>query len=133
MTPGIGVGPRGVDVGEHDDVGVDERVGVVGPDLGDPVVPVRLEHRDDALPAVAARPRGGEHRGDLGRQMAVVVDERGARVDAADVEPAGDPAEPGECVGDVVRLDADRHRHRGRARGVHHVVHAAQRQLDVDE
>ena len=51
VTPGIGVVPDAVDVGEHDDVGIDERVGVVGPDLGDAVVPVRLEHRDDALPA----------------------------------------------------------------------------------
>ena len=45
---------RGVDIGDHDHVGVDERVGVLAPHLGDAVIAVRLEHGDDPLPPVAA-------------------------------------------------------------------------------
>ena len=93
VTPGIGVRARRVDLGEHHDVGVDERVGVVGPHHGHAVEAVGLEHGDDPLPAVAAVAGRGEHGGDLGRQVGVVVDERGAAVDAADVEAAGDAAE----------------------------------------
>ena len=47
-------GPRRVDVGEHDDVGVDERVRVLVGDLGHAVVPVGLEH---ARSRVASRRR----------------------------------------------------------------------------
>ena len=101
-------------------------------DLRHAVVPVRLEHRDDPLPVITAATGRGEHRRDLGRQMRVVVDEGGTAVDAPDVEPTGDTAEPGECLRDVGRLDADRQGHGCRARGVDHVVHAPQRQLDVD-
>ena len=87
---------RRVDVGDHDDVGADEGVGVLLPHLGDAVEAVGLEHGDDPPPAVAAVAGGGDDGGDLRRQVAVVVDERGAAVDAADVEAAGDAAEAGE-------------------------------------
>ncbi len=88
---------RRVDVGEHHDVGADEGVGVLGPHLGDAVVAVGLEGDDHPAPAVAAVAGGGEDGGDLRRQVGVVVDERGAAVDAADVEAPGDAAEAGRA------------------------------------
>ena len=124
---------RRVDVGEHDDVGVDEGVGVLPPHLGDAVEAVRLERDDDPPPAVAAVAGGGDDGGDLGRQVGVVVDERGPAVDAADVEAAGDAAEAGQGGGAVVERHAEVSRHGDRAEGVDDVVHAAQRQGDVAE
>ena len=106
---------RRVDLGQHDDVGTDERVGVLPPHLGDSVVPVRLEGDDDPAPPVAAVTRRGDHGGDLGGQMTVVVDERGAAVDAADVETAGHPAEPGKRPCARVERDAQAVRHGDRA------------------
>ena len=111
---------RGVDVGEHDD---DRRAtkasAYVAPDLGHPVVPVRLEHGDHALPAVAdcrgrraarrrSRSAGGRSRRRTSRRAVV----------AADVEPARHAAELGEGVGGDRRLDAELERHRHRAGGV---------------
>ena len=70
-----------------------------------------------------------EHRADLAGQVGVVVDQRCAVVDAADVEPSGDAAELGECCRAVVEGDADlEHAIAMRTRGVAHVVQAAQRQ-----
>ena len=87
---------RRVDLGDHDDVGADEGVAVLLPHLGDAVEAVGLEGDDDPPPPVAAVAGGGDDGGDLGRQVAVVVDERGAAVDAADVEAPGDAAEAGQ-------------------------------------
>ena len=100
--PGDRDGARRVDVGEHDEIGAGERIAVFVPHLGDAVVPVGLEHRDHALPRVAAVAGRSDHCVDLRRQMGVVVDEGGAAVDAAHVESAGDAAESLERRGDVV-------------------------------
>ena len=96
VMPGIGVVPGRVDVGEHDDVGADEGVGVLAPHLGDAVEAVGLEGDDHPPPSVAAVTGGGDVGGDLRRQVGVRVDERRPAVDAADLEAAGDAAEAAE-------------------------------------
>ncbi len=80
----------------------DEGVGVLPPHLG-----VRLKRlgwkatttRCRAVAAVAGR---GDDGGDLRRQVAVVVDERRAAVDAADVEAAATPPKRAEGLAAVV-------------------------------
>ena len=55
-------GARGVDVGEHDQIGIGETSGVLRPDLRHAVEAVRLEDGDHATPAVTGVPRRREHR-----------------------------------------------------------------------
>ncbi len=100
-----------VDVGQHDQIGARERERILLPHLLDAVIPVRLEHRHDALPRVATVPCGPDHGIDLRRQVRVVVDEGRPAVDPAHVEASGDSTEAGECSGDVVERDADAQGH----------------------
>ena len=80
-----------VHVGEHDRVGVDERVGEVAPQAGRPRVAVGLEHRDDRChPPLARRAERGPH---LAREVRVVVDEGDAVDLAPELEPAGHATE----------------------------------------
>ena len=65
------------------------------------------------------------------REVGVVVDQRDAVVDAADVEPTGDSAELGQGPRTPSSKSiADRAGHRQRAERVAHVVDAAQGQID---
>src|SRR6056297_1629795 len=104
---GNGRGARGVDVGEHHDVGVLERVRVLLPDLRNPVVAVRLEHRHDTPPVLPAVPSRCQDRRDLRREVCVVVDEGGSSVDSAHVESSSDAAELRQRRPDVVEAEAD--------------------------
>ena len=70
-----------------------------------PRIAVRLK-RDDQ-PAAERRARGGQHRGDLGRVMAVVVDHQHAARFAVALESALGAVEPGERVGDAREVHAD--------------------------
>jgi hypothetical protein len=56
-----------IDVGDHDDVGVDEGVRVRRRQRDHAVGSVRLEHGDDAGPRVSAGACGAQHGGDLAR------------------------------------------------------------------
>ncbi len=120
--PGAGGFPRAVDVGDDELVGVDEGVGEVGPEDGDPRVAVRLEDADDPTPAAAARRR--ERGRDLAGQVRVVVDERRAVRLAPELEAPRDAAEA--CQGTPDRLEVRTGGH-GRSRrpgGVEGVVAA---------
>ncbi len=77
------------------------------------------------------RARRGQNRADLARQVGVVVDQRCATVDTADVEAAGDTTELGQGARRDVEVDADGECHGQRPEGIAHVVDAAQRQVDA--
>ena len=87
-----------------------------------------LEHDQDALPQPA---RGGERRFDLGRVMAVVVNDAHAARLAAGLEPAAHPLERPQGLGDVAEAHLDLEPHRGRGQRVEHVVAAGGVDLDL--
>ena len=91
---------------------------------------MRLKRDDEA--AVERGARGREHRGDLGRVMAVVVDDQHAAGLAVPLEAALGALEVAQRAGDLLELEAeplaDRH---GRQR-VLQVVPAGHRQLQHD-
>ena len=65
---------------------------------------VRLKRDDDAA---VQRARRGQHRRDLGRMMAVVVDDENAARLAADLEPALGAAELAQAGGDPLERHAE--------------------------
>ena len=77
----------GVDVGEHDGVGADERVGEVLPEQRHAREAVRLEHHDDVVPLPL--PCRADHAVHLAGQVRVVVDVGDAVALAAELEPTG--------------------------------------------
>ena len=96
VMPGAGF-PRGIDVGDHENVSTDKPVSEVLPERRRSAVAMRLEDAHDAFPSAVGG--GGKRSLDLGRQMRVVVDE-GHPVDlASELEAPSDTAEPGECCG----------------------------------
>ena len=116
---------RRVDLGHEQRVRSRERAAEVVDQVVRARVAVRLEgeHQPPARPGLA---RGLDRRLDLGRMVAVVVDERdapGLRRDFADdLEPAADALEAGERALDRGVLDLELGRDRDRGERVAHVV-----------
>ena len=98
----------GVDVGEHDLVGGAERRAELREQVARACVAVRLEH-DHQPPS--RRARRGDHRGNLGGMMAVVVDDHHAAALAAHLEApfgaAGIRRAPPRCGGTAPELESD--------------------------
>ncbi len=124
---------RRVDLGHEQRVGRRQRAAEVVDQVACARVAVRLEreHQPPARPGLA---HGVHRRLDLGRVMAVVVDQRhatGARRDFAHhLEPPADALEARECALDRRVLDLELGRDRDRRERVPHVVHAGQVQRD---
>ena len=126
---GAGELSRRVDVGQDEHVGVDERVGEVAPEAsrcgcsGAAGTPrPRGATRLRARRASTARTSAGRWR--------VVVDERDAVDLAAELEAAGDAAEPAERTDDGRERHAELERERSRPGGVQRVVPTGHRELD---
>ena len=103
VMPGRGGLPRREDVHEHDDVRGRQHRGEPVEEPGRPGVPMRLE--DHHQPVVRLPAGRREHRRDLGRMMAVVVDDPHPGRRAAMLEPPAHPGEPPEAGRDRVRLE----------------------------
>ena len=90
---------------------------------------MRLDDCDH--PALGALARSGQHRADLDRMMAVIVDDRHAAGLADLGEAPLDPAELGEALLDRRIGNAQLERHADRGERVLDVVAARHRQLDA--
>src|SRR5690606_20512581 len=102
--------------------------------VAQPGEPVRLDHGDDAavlIGAVQHLARGLEHRGDLDRMMAVIVDDAHAVHDAGCGETPLDPAEAGESGADGRIVHVQLARHGDGGQGVGDVVPASHGQVQV--
>ena len=133
-APAIGGSPAGVDLGDDERVRLREHLGEVVEQVARARVAVRLEHQHDA-PIGPALARGLERRRDLGRVMAVVVDQR--RCGRAPVssspshlQPPVDALELRERALDRLVADLELGRDRDRGERVQHVVPARQVQRD---
>ena len=120
---------RGIDIGDDDRAGVVHAGAELLEQRGEAGVAVRLHHRDHVARAGLARRL--QHRGDLHRMVAVVVDHRDAAGLAGPGEAALDALEAGERAADassssIVHLDADG----DRGQRVLHVVLAEHRQAE---
>ena len=94
----------GVDVGQHDVIGAGQRRTERVHQRRRPRVAVRLERDDDAA---VERARRREHRRDLGRVMAVVVDDQNAVRLAAHLEAPLGAAELLQARGDPLERQAE--------------------------
>ena len=96
--------PRGEDVDENHDVGRCQHLGETVEEAGRPRVSMGLkDHHQPIVRLLAGR---GQHRRDLGRVMAVVVDDPHAGRRAAMLEPPADAGEPPERRPDGIRLES---------------------------
>ena len=82
---GNGLLARGIDVREHQHVGLIEGAAEIVPKVLRARVAVRLEEHQQALEMAAAR--GFERGANLGGVVAVIVDQRDAADDALDLKP----------------------------------------------
>lgn len=110
-------------------VGVVEGLGELVHQIAQPRIAVRLHHRDD--PAARALARRRQHRADLDRVVAVIVDDRGTCDLAHLGEAPLDPAELGETLLDRRIGNAQLQRHADRGERVLDIVAAGHRQFDI--
>ncbi len=122
---------RGVDVGQHDLVGVLQRRPECLHQLLRARVAVRLEGDDE--PPAERGARGGEHRRDLGRVMAVVVHHEHAARLAVPLESTFGALELAERRGDALELDAQAVGRGHRGERVLEVVAAGHAELELAE
>ena len=135
----VGAGDRrlagGVHLVDDERVGVGEHLRELVEQVARARVAMRLEGEHDAAagPALAG---GLDRRGDLGRVMAVVVDERDAcrcavATVAEELQPALDALEAGERALDRAVVDLELGRDGDRRERIQHVVPARQVERDV--
>ena len=121
----------GVNVGDEDDVGgLQDFSEIIGQRLR-PGVAVRLEKDDE--PLRLERAGGLERGGELGRMVAVVVDDPIVRGEIFGFEAALGPGEGGERAGDEREFRAAAVRQRDGGERVEHVVVSRDAELDVAE
>src|SRR5665647_1649840 len=117
---GNGVFAGGVDLRQHEHVGLVEGRGEDRHELRQAGVAMRLENSDDAaIPA----PFGRLERGlDLGRVVGIILDDHDVVDDLAQLEAAPGPGVALESLEDGVRRDVEVEAHGGRGHGVEDVV-----------
>ena len=101
---------RGIDVRQHQNVGLIERAAEILPEMLRARVAVRLEEHQQALVTAAAR--RFERGANFGGMMAVVVDQRDAVDDALDFKPPPTPRKFLEPRADQIRGNIQRQRRR---------------------
>ena len=121
MTPGIGRLAGRIDLGQDEDVRLVEGRGELVHEMGEPRVAVGLEDGDQA-PRPAAL-GGVERRLDLGRMMAVVLDDHDVPDRGLELEAPARPVVGGQGLEDEggrdVEVEADGHRGQGVGDHVH--------------
>ena len=129
--PGLRCFAGRIHIGEHDGVGVDERVGEVAPQPSSARVAVRLEDGHDPAPLpLPGRLEGGD---DLAREMRVVIDQRHPANLAPELEAARHATEAAERTRHGVEGHAELERRRRGTRRVQRVVAAGNGELDGTE
>ena len=118
-------------LGQHDFVSGRQRGAELVHQIARARVAMRLEGDDDALRPAGARRR--QHRGDLGRMVPVVVDDRDAVDDAALFEAALRAAELGERRGDLREGHIELEANGDRRQRVQHRVTPGDRQRQLTE
>ena len=121
----------GIDRRHDDRIGIVEAGGEFVEQIAQARETMRLGDRDDAARRGVAR--GLEHRLDLDRMVAVVVEDIDAVPRAGAGEAALDAAEGGKALLDVVGGDAEFMRDGDRRGRVRHVVAAGHRQSEVGD
>ena len=121
---------RRIDLGHDHHIGVVETGAEVAEQVGQARIAVWLDDGDH--PALGYRARGLQHRGDLHRMVAIVVDDPHPVGDAGGREAAPHPAETGQALADILRAHRQLTRHGDGGQRVHRIVVAGHGQVQID-
>ena len=121
----MGCFARGINLGDHKNIGLIERAAEIVPEILRPRVAMRLKEHEQALVAAAAR--GFERRANLRGMMAVIVDQRDAANSPLISNRRPTPGKFREARADQIRGNIEREPDGCRGGGVTHVVNSRRR------